>query len=130
MAGTHTIVGGFTDGNSTLHYSYTFAYGDEWDAVDWDTYTPGVDGPDKATVLEFDLDGQASMWVVGPGTWRGVLYRSQGGARNEWRTTDAAFPNGVTAADGVLSFNTGGPVKTVGDLRGAQATRLDTRTDT
>ena len=124
MAGTHTVEGIHAEDGSALRSSYTFAYGDEWDSVDWDEYTPGVDGPTDLEEQAFDLVGQVSIWVTGPGVWRGALYRAQGAARNEWRTTDSAFPDGITAADGVVSFNTGGPVKTVGALRGSTAQRL------
>ena len=122
MAGTHTAIGTHEEDGSAIRMAYTFEFGDEWDAVDWGEYVPGVDGPTAAEEQAFVLSGDVEVWVEGPGTWRGALHRGQ--SQNEWRNTDQTFPDGMTAADGVLSFRTGGPVRQIADITKRTAQRL------
>jgi hypothetical protein len=115
MAGTVTRTMVFSFGDTTLTADYTFAYGDEHDAVDWD-------GPREAIPVTdaFDLVGNIVVNVTGPGTIHGTYYRLQGNSRNPWREAD------LTAANTPMLWVVGrGPnPRTVGELRGGQAKRV------
>ena len=113
MAGTVTRTQHFKFEDTTLVATYTFAYPDEFDGVDWD----GESSPDESL---FDLTGNLEVNIEGPGTIHADYYRLQGNSRNPWFSADFNAAN----TPATQTVGRGPTPRTVADLAGVELWRV------